>query len=146
MWAEFLIGISIILTLVSVSLTAFTGYDHEESEFNRVTRTFYFDLKRYQLQAFYGSTLSGIDKYYFYLFDHSYTTRFYSDRFGVVVHRLPDTMTLSVYPRGFSLMLRNVTGQNRIGHIVIDDSKIKRGRVYVFSQQTARIRWMERRY
>ncbi len=146
MWAEFLIGISIILTLLSVSLASFTGYDHERSEFNRVTRTFYFDLKRYQLQAIYGSTYGGKDRYTFYADTHYYKTQFYSERFGEVVHPLPDTMALTIYPRGFSLQLTNPNGQKMIDRIVITDSKLKRGRNYVFSQQTARIRWTEQRY
>lgn len=146
MWAEFLIGLSILMTLLSVSLTAFTGYDHEQSEFNQVTRTFYFNLKRFQLASQYGSNGGGIDKYFFYFYNHSYITNFYSDSFGEVEYTLPDSMVISASPRSFYLMLGTIKGQQEVDRIWITDYKLNRGREYVFSQQTARIRWFEEKF
>ncbi|MBS4913886.1 MAG: type II secretion system protein [Veillonella sp.] len=146
--AELLVYVTIFSLFLTLAVVSIHSVTNEQRQFDHTSRLFYYHLKRTQLADLAGST--GDDDSIFntvIVYNEEYVTNMYEELWGKDLVKLPPTMTLKInVRRSNNLDLGAFEGQNNVSSLELYDKELKKGRKYIFSQQTARIRWEDVAY
>ncbi|MDY3974154.1 type II secretion system protein [uncultured Veillonella sp.] len=146
--AEVLIYTTIIAVFAAVALVSIHSVTNEARVFDHMTRLFYYNLKRTQLISLQGRTGDVASEYNtMTVFDEQYVTNMYEPLWGKETMELPETMILKInVRRSNTIDASGYEGQDNASTLELYDKELRRGRQYIFSQQTARIRWIDVTY
>lgn len=142
---EVLIYSTLLILLISMAQIAISKTMSESLQFDRVSRLFYYTIKRTQLLSFNGSAGSLISPLNtIYVNESEYKENLYATLWGNQIIVLPDSMKLVNNSQTKQEMyLGSYDGQNNVYSYEIYDYVLRKYRKYFFSQQTPRIRWIE---
>lgn len=146
--AELLVYVTIFSLFLTLAVLSIHSVTNEQRQFDHTNRLFYYHMKRTQLADLQGSTGNELTIFNaMVVFDEAYVTNMYESLWGKDLVELPSTMTLKINVRWSNkLDLGAFEGQNNVSSLEIYDKELKKGRKYIFSQQTARIRWEDVQY
>ncbi len=143
--SELMVYITILGILASLAITSIHAVTNENRIFDNTTRLFYYNLKRTQLASLQGRTGFDSSEYnLFTVYEDEYVTNMYERLWGQETLKLPEHMVLKInVRRSNSIDVSGYEGQDNASTLEIYDKKLQRGRQYIFSQQTARVRWVD---
>lgn len=142
---EVLIYSTLLILLLGMAQLAISKTMSENWQFDRVSRLFYYTIKRTQLLSSNGgSGTQGRPLNTIYVSDSSYEVNLYATLWGYQEIFVPNTMKLVNNSRTKqSAYLGKYDGQSDLYSFEIYDYVLRKYRKYIFSQQTPRIRWIE---
>lgn len=142
---EILIYTTLLILLLSMAHIALSKTINESWQFDRVSRLFYYTIKRTQLISFNGSAGSLVEPVNtIYVSESNYNANIYAALWGNQVVVLPEHMKLVNNSRTQqTVYLGGYDGQKDVYSYEIYNYKLRKYRKYIFSQQTPRIRWIE---
>lgn len=146
--SEAIVYVTILAVFASLAVLSIHSVTNENRLFDNTTRLFYYHLKRTQLISLQGRTGDENSEYNtMTVFNEQYVTNVYEPLWGKETMELPPTMTLKInVRRSNAIDVSGYEGQDNASMLEIYDRQLQRGRQYIFSQQTARIRWVDITY
>lgn len=146
--AELLVYVTIFSLFLTLAVLSIHSVTNEQRQFDHTSRLFYYHMKRTQLADLQGSTGNELTMFNtMVVYNEEYVTNMYERLWGKDLVKLPSTMTLKInIRRSNNLDLGSFEGQNNVSSLELYDKELKKGRKYIFSQQTARIRWEDVQY
>lgn len=148
---EWCIYCTILITLFSGSMYMANHFYDENQSFEQISRHLQSTMKRIQMSSLYGSTNSSQMRNKIFITEHSYGSDTYvSDgKAGSmrIIHQLPPYIHIFVHGhfKG-GIDFDDVTGRGDAFRVTLQNDRIKKKKIFIFSRQTGRIRREEHRY